>query len=57
MAIHNVKKDFNKVVIGYASGSITHNADFELIAPALYQILDNYSNVYLKLIGIKNTYR
>ena len=48
MAINNIKKDENNVVIGYASGSITHNADFELIAPSLYKILDNYKCVSLK---------
>jgi len=54
MAINEVKKEEDKVVIGYASGSITHNADFELIASSLYKILDKYQNVYLKLIGVLN---
>ena len=54
MAIDNVVRDDNIVVIGYASGSITHNADFELIAPSLYKLLDKYNNVYLKLIGVLN---
>ena len=52
LALKEVKKDDNKIIIGYASGSITHNADFDLIAPALMKILDNYENVYLKLIGV-----
>ena len=54
LAIKEVKKDNNKIVIGYASGSITHNADFELISDAIIKILDNYKNVYLKLIGVIN---
>lgn len=54
LAIEKVKKDETNVIIGYASGSITHNADFELILPALLKILDNYNNVYLKLIGVIN---
>ena len=41
----------NKVVIGYFSGSITHNADFNLILPVIKKILTKYSNVYLKVVG------
>jgi len=51
-AIKKVEKDSNKVIIGYASGSMTHNADFELVAPSLKKLLDKYDNVYLKLIGV-----
>ena len=50
-AIVNVKRDNSKVVIGYASGSLTHNEDFELIKPALKRILKEYKNVQLKLVG------
>lgn len=51
-AIKITKKEEDKIIIGYASGSITHNADFELIASSLMKILDKYNNVYLKLIGV-----
>ena len=51
-AIKEVKKDENKVILGYLSGSITHNPDFELIKNALKKIMDKYKNVYLKVIGI-----
>ena len=54
LAIEDVKKNKDKVVIGYASGSITHNADFEMISPALMRILDENENVVLKLIGVIN---
>lgn len=52
LALKKVIRDENKVVIGYASGSITHNDDFELINKQLMALLDKYPNVYLKLIGV-----
>lgn len=51
-AVKNVKKDKDKVILGYLSGSITHNPDFELILPAVTKIMDKYENVYLKVVGI-----
>lgn len=50
-AIKEVAKDNNKIIIGYASGSFTHNSDFELIKPSLINVLKKYDNVYLKLMG------
>ena len=50
-AIDEVERDETKVVIGYASGSLTHNEDFELIKPALVKILKKYENVQLELVG------
>lgn len=40
----------NEIRIGYFSGSITHNADFELVLPDLIKIMDTYPNVTL-LVG------
>ena len=40
-----------KVHIGYFSGSITHNEDFELILPALKKIMEQYSEVILHVVG------
>lgn len=51
-AVKEVKKEKDKVVIGYLSGSITHNADFELIMPTIKKIMDKYPNVYLKVVGL-----
>lgn len=39
------------VRIGYASGSATHNADFELVRPILDELLRTHPNVHLDLIG------
>jgi len=47
-----IKKDNDKVIIGYLSGSITHNADFELILPTLKRILKENDNAYLKVCGL-----
>ena len=51
-ALKNIKKDSSKVIIGYLSGSITHNADFELILPTIKKIMENHDNVYLKVVGL-----
>lgn len=41
----------NKVVIGYFSGSKTHNDDFLLIEKALMRIFETYENAVLFLVG------
>lgn len=43
--------DSAKVILGYFSGSMTHNADFDVIIPALVYVFEKYSNVYLKVVG------
>jgi glycosyltransferase involved in cell wall biosynthesis len=45
------KSRSDKIVIGYASGTSTHNQDFALIKPALQAILGRHPNVELWLIG------
>jgi len=50
-AIKKVKRDENKIILGYLSGSITHNADFELIFPVIKRLMSEKENVYLKLVG------
>ena len=39
------------VRIGYFSGSLTHNADFDIIKGAILRCLENYDNVHLLLVG------
>ena len=46
----NSKKN-NIIIIGYFSGSITHNSDLEMIWPALKKILNKFDNVQLLLTG------
>lgn len=52
MAMQKIKKDESKIIIGYLSGSITHNDDFKLIMPAIIEIMNKYSNVYLQIVGL-----
>lgn len=51
-ALKSSAKDKNKVVIGYFSGSITHNEDFEMVLPSLVKLLKKHDNLYLKIAGI-----
>ncbi|WP_285118467.1 rhamnan synthesis F family protein [Lactococcus petauri] len=44
-------QDSSKIKIGYFSGSITHNENFEMIKPAIMQILEKYPHVELHLVG------
>ena len=46
------KLNSNKTIIGYFSGSITHNEDIKTIIPSLIKILDEFNNVKLLLMGI-----
>ncbi|OGN91235.1 MAG: hypothetical protein A2Y88_06325 [Chloroflexi bacterium RBG_13_48_10] len=41
----------DKIVIGYASGTSTHNQDFALIKPAVQEVLSGHPNVELWLVG------
>ena len=37
--------------LGYFSGSITHNDDFEMILPVILELLDKYDNLKLHIVG------
>lgn len=41
----------DRVWLGYFSGSLTHNVDFEIIRPALVRLMDEYPKVGLILVG------
>ena len=41
----------NEVILGYFSGTITHNADFRLIQPAVTRVMDENPEVRLLLMG------
>ena len=45
------KKKSNEIIIGYFSGSITHNDDIEMIIPAIIKILKEFINIKLFLMG------
>lgn len=49
-----LKEDFgvdDRIKIGYFSGSISHNENFELIKPAIKEVLDKYPTVELHIVG------
>lgn len=50
-AISAVQPHPEKFIIGYLSGSITHNPDFDLIKPAILRLMSEHSNVYLEVMG------
>ncbi len=50
-AIGRVVRDDGNVIIGYFSGTNTHNEDFGMVASALIRILEKYKNTYIKLAG------
>ena len=50
-AMKNIEKSDDEVVIGYLSGSITHNPDLELITPALVRILEEFPQTKLCVMG------
>ncbi|MBT0889935.1 rhamnan synthesis F family protein [Streptococcus lutetiensis] len=47
----HMELDDNKVRMGYFSGSITHNENFEMIKPAIISLLKEYKNLELHLAG------
>lgn len=50
-ALQTVAKDEQKIIIGYFSGSITHNENIAMIQDDLARILSDYSQVYLMIVG------
>ena len=51
-ALKEVEKYKDKIILGYLSGTITHNDDFKLIMPSIIDVLKKYDNVYLKIVGL-----
>lgn len=45
----NYKKD--KFVIGYFSGSNSHQRDLEIVESAIIKLMDKYPDIYLKIVG------
>ena len=47
---NNIKGN-KSIIIGYFSGSLTHDKDLEVVKPALYKVLLEFKNVQLLLLG------
>lgn len=45
------KERSGEVIIGYFSGSITHNDDIDLILPVLVRLLEKYENLKISFVG------
>lgn len=50
----NKKKDLNQIILGYASGTRTHDDDFLEIEEAVLKILKKYPQTKLRIIGLLN---
>ena len=46
-----INNNKNELIIGYFSGSITHNTDIEIVVPAFVRILQEFKNVKLLFSG------
>lgn len=46
-----IKIEKEKVVLGYFSGSLTHNDDFLMILPAIVRLMREFDNVMLSIVG------
>jgi len=51
-AIKNISRDDDVVTIGYFSGSITHNEDFEMVLPSLVELMKKHKSVRLHVGGV-----
>ncbi|MBQ7516065.1 MAG: glycosyltransferase [Schwartzia sp.] len=45
------RKDKGQVILGYFSGSITHNDDFAMILPVICRLLERYAQLRLMIVG------
>lgn len=52
IALETVHRNNGKIIMGYLSGSITHNKDFELIQPIIIELLQKYDSLYLEIVGL-----
>lgn len=52
LALEEVQKNSDKIIMGYLSGSITHNDDFKLIMPSIVKLLKKYDHLYLEIVGL-----
>jgi glycosyltransferase involved in cell wall biosynthesis len=51
LAMQNKKGKSDEIVIGYASGTLTHNRDFAKLTPALQKVLDANPSTQMRIIG------
>lgn len=44
----------DKFIIGYFSGSNSHQRDLEIVESAIVRLMDEYDDIYLKIVGYMN---
>ena len=49
--LKNREYDQDKFIIGYFSGSGSHNNDFITIEQEIHDLMNKYNNIYLKIVG------
>lgn len=47
----NCKKSNSKFIIGYFSGSPSHQCDFSIVVDDLVRLFEKYNNIFLKIVG------
>lgn len=50
-ALRAKKKEQEHIKIGYFSGSLTHNDDFQMILPVLVRLMERYEKLQLHVVG------
>ena len=50
-ALRAKKKEQDHIKIGYFSGSLTHNDDFQMILPVLVRLMERYEKLQLHVVG------
>ena len=51
LGVKDISKNPNKFIIGYFSGSPTHEKDLGLIAPEIVKFLKNHNDTYFEIVG------
>lgn len=52
MAQKGKAKDSGKIILGYFSGSKTHDKDFDKVSNVILRLFKKYDNLYLKTVGV-----
>lgn len=52
--LKNKNYSHDKFVIGYFSGSNSHQRDLEIVEYAIIRLMDKYDDIYLKIVGFMN---
>lgn len=51
-ASEQIEKKHDKIYIGYFSGSKTHDNDFSILEDVLFELMEKYPQIQLKMVGV-----